>query len=141
MQVQQVMSKNPEYLLADATLEEAAKKMRDLGLGFLPISDEGNEKLQGIITDRDIAVRAVAEGMDPHSTKASEVKTDKVLYCFEGDSLEEAADSMKRAETYRLVVLNNPEEKSFSGIISLADVLRKNKIELSAETAKVIVSH
>ncbi|MDX1504153.1 MAG: CBS domain-containing protein [Spongiibacter sp.] len=141
MQVQQVMSKNPEYLLANATLEEAAQKMRDLNLGFLPIADDHNKKLQGIVTDRDITVRGVAEGLDPHNTAAAEVKTDKVLYCFENDSLEQAADSMKQAETYRLVVLNNPEEKSFSGIISLADVLRHNRVELSAETARVIVSH
>ena len=141
MQVQQVMSKNPEYLLANATLEEAAQKMRDLNLGFLPIADDHNKKLQGIVTDRDITVRGVAEGLDPHNTAAAEVKTDKVLYCFENDSLEQAADSMKQAETYRLVVLNNSEEKSFSGIISLADVLRHNRVELSAETARVIVSH
>jgi len=140
MQVHQAMTENAEYLLAEANLEDAAKKMRDLNTGFMPIADENQQKLQGIITDRDIAVRAVAEGMDPHATKAKDIETHGVLYCYQDDSLEEAAESMQKQHTYRLLVLNNPNEKRLTGVISLGDIARHNKVELSGEAAKIISS-
>jgi CBS domain-containing protein len=140
MQVHQVMTKNAEYVLGETSLDEAARKMRDLNTGFLPIADKAEDKLQGIITDRDITVRAVAEGKDPGTTKAMDIKTDEVMYCYQQDSVEDAAKSMQQKQMYRLIVLNNPEEKRLSGVVSLGDIVRQNKLELSGETAKVITS-
>lgn len=140
MQVHQVMTKNAEYVLGETSLDEAARKMRDLNTGFLPIADKAEDKLQGIITDRDITIRAVAEGKDPGTTKAMDIKTDEVLYCYQQDSVEDAAKSMQQKQMYRLIVLNNPEEKRLSGVVSLGDIVRQNKLELSGETAKVITS-
>lgn len=140
MQVREAMSGTAEFLPSDASLEDAARMMRDLEIGFLPIGDRQQDRLLGIITDRDITVRAVAEGKDPRSTKASDMKTEGVMYCYQGDSVEEAANSMRDLKTYRLVVLDNAEDKRFVGVVSLADILRQNNIELGAQTAKVIVS-
>ncbi len=140
MQVQQVMTRNVEYIPSDTSLANAAMKMRDADIGFLPIGNSDEDKLQGVITDRDIVVRAIATGQDPQQTTVSEAKTDKVLYCFEEDSVEEAADSMRKQQVYRLIVLNNRDEKRLAGIVSLGDVVRHDKEELAGETARGITS-
>lgn len=84
MQVQQIMSTSVEYVPTDTTLAQAAKYMRDLDTGFLPIGDSPQGRLQGVITDRDITVRGVAAGKNPENTTVDQMKTDKILYCFSG---------------------------------------------------------
>lgn len=139
MHVKDAMTNSCEYIAPDATLQDAAKLMRKLDCGFLPIADKSGDKLQGVITDRDIVVRAVAEGMDPAATRAEEIKTDKVLYCFEGDGVVTAARSMQSEQVYRLIVLNNRDDKKLSGIVSLGDIMREGQSSLAAEAAEAIV--
>lgn len=138
MNIKDVMTRNVEYIPSDTTLEEAAMKMRDLDCGFLPIGDSSDGKLQGVVTDRDIVLRALAEGMDPADTTVEQIKSNKVLYCYQDDDLQSAADSMGEQQVYRLIVLNNPEEKRLCGVITLGDILRHNQERIAEQAAKNI---
>jgi|SRR5690606_3028890 len=138
MKVQDVMSRSIEYISSHATLADAAVRMRDSDTGFLPIGDSDKDKLQGVITDRDIVVRAIAQGMDPNTTPVKDFKTDKVLYCYQDDSLEAAADSMREQQVYRLVVLDDRDSKRMCGVVSLGDVVRHDHEHLGGETARGI---
>ena len=140
MQVQQIMSTRVEYIPADTTLAQA-KYMRDLDTGFLPIGDSPQGRLQGVITDRDITVRGVAAGKDPENTTVNQMKTDKVLYCFQDEDVNDVANNMQDQKVYRLIVLNNHDEKRLSGIVSLGDIVRHGSAKLGGETAREISQH
>ena len=118
MQVKEVMTKGAECVRPDDTLQQAASKMRDLDVGPLPVCD--NDRLAGMLTDRDITVRAVAEGRDPKSAKVRDAMSEGVCYCFEDDDVKEAARLMKEKQLRRLVVLNR--DKRLVGIVSLGDL-------------------
>lgn len=139
MKISEVMTRNVEYIPSSTTLEEAAVRMRELDTGFLPIGDSPDGKLQGVITDRDIVVRALAEGLDPADTTVEQVRSNKVLYCFQDDGLQSAADSMAQQQVYRLIVLDNPDDKRLSGVITLGDILRHDQEPLAERTARSIV--
>jgi CBS domain-containing protein len=140
MLVREVMTRDARFVPASSTIKDAARMMRELECGFLPIGDKASDKLQGVVTDRDIVLRAVAAGLDPENTEVTKVKSDKVLYCFESDAIEDAAASMRKNQVYRLVVLDAPESKRFSGIISLGDVNREADSALSSRTASAIAA-
>src|SRR5436309_8664365 len=103
MQVKQVMTRGVECISPTTTVQEAARKMKTLDVGPLPICD--NDRLTGMITDRDITVRAVAEGCDPKTTTVKDVMTPDVVYCFEDQDVREATKLMKEHQIRRLVVL------------------------------------
>ena len=119
MQVKEVMTRGAECISPDATLQEAARKMKDLDVGPLPVCGD-NDRLVGMLTDRDITVRAVAEGKDPRTTKVRDAMTEGVTYCFEDDDVAEAARLMREKQVRRLVVLNR--DKRLAGIVSLGDL-------------------
>jgi CBS domain-containing protein len=118
MQVKDVMTKGAECVRPDDTLQDAARKMKGLDVGPLPVCD--NDRLVGMITDRDITVRAVAEGKDPRSARVRDAMTEGVCYCFEDDDVADAARLMKEKQIRRLVVLNR--DKRLAGIVSLGDL-------------------
>ena len=118
MQIREVMTERPEIIRSDAAAREAAAKMRDLDVGSLPVCD--GKKLEGMLTDRDIAVRLVAEGRDPSRTKVNEVMTSGVTYCFDDQTVEEAATIMEAHQIRRLPILNH--DKELVGVLSLGDV-------------------
>src|SRR5438552_4661928 len=105
MKVKDVMTKGAECVGPDASLQEAARKMKDLDVGPLPVCGD-NQKLVGMLTDRDIVIRAVAEGKDPRTARVRDAMTEGVCYCFEDDDVAEAARLMKDKQIRRLVVLN-----------------------------------
>lgn len=121
MLIRDVMSRKPEFMSSTTSLKKAAAEMQKLDCGFIPIGD--NDRLIGVITDRDMAIRGVASGKDPDKTTVKEIMTDKVLYCFEDDDVKKAADSMSKQQIRRLIVLN--KEKRMTGIVSLGDIARK----------------
>ena len=133
MHIREVMTKDVKYIPTHTSLKSAAEIMERLDTGFLPIGNSEQDKLRGVVTDRDITVRGVAEGLDPNITTVEEVKTDKVLYCLESDTLEDAARSMSDQKVYRLIVLNNAEDKKMTGVISLADIARRNEEKLAGQ--------
>jgi CBS domain-containing protein len=118
MRVKEVMTGHAEYIPTTTTLKEAAQKMRDLDCGFLPIGNSRQDKLHGVVTDRDLTVRGIAEGLDPLKATVDEIKTSRVLYCFEDDDIEDAAKRMRDQQVHRLIVLNNRQDKKMCGIIT-----------------------
>ena len=119
MKIKSLMTSKVECIRPEATLEQAARRMRDLDVGPLPVCGD-EDRLVGIVTDRDITIRAVAQGMDPKTMLVREVMTPSILYCFEDQDVEEAARLMKEHQIRRLVVLNR--QKKLVGIISLGDL-------------------
>jgi len=119
MQVREVMTRGAECTRPDASLQEAAAKMKSLDVGALPVCGD-NDRLAGMITDRDITVRSSAEGESPAEIKVSDIMTPEVVYCFEDDDVAEASRLMKEKQIRRLVVLNR--DKRLVGIISLGDL-------------------
>jgi CBS domain-containing protein len=117
------MSRNVETVDPQTPIVEAARKMRDGDVGALPVSAGG--RLVGMITDRDIVVRAIAEGRQPEQTAVQEVLTSDLFFVREEDSIEDAADQMAEHQVRRLPVLSGDEQ--LVGIVSLADVVRTDQ--------------
>ncbi|MHC4336344.1 MAG: CBS domain-containing protein [Planctomycetota bacterium] len=125
MQVKEIMTCGVEMIDSRATLMEAAQKMKTLDVGALPVWED--DKLVGMITDRDMAVRAIAEGKDPSNECVCEIMTPEVFHCFEDDDVYEAARMMEERSIHRLLVLNS--EYKPVGFISLADFAVKTRDE------------
>ncbi|HTL70086.1 MAG TPA: CBS domain-containing protein, partial [Candidatus Eisenbacteria bacterium] len=118
MKLRELMSKNVRIVRSDATLQEAARTMKDADIGPLPVLE--GHRLIGMVTDRDLAVRGVAEGLDPKTTKVGRVITPDVVYGFEDQEAEEAAALMAQKQIRRLVVLDH--EQRVVGMVSLGDL-------------------
>ena len=110
------MSREVCVISPDASLQEAARQMRDGGFGMMPVGE--NDRMIGTISDRDIAVRAIADGK-PASTKVREVMSNGVIWAYENASLEEAANKMSEHQIRRLPIVN--ADKRLVGIIALGD--------------------
>jgi len=119
MQVRDVMTRGAECVRPASTLQEAAQKMKQLDVGPLTVCGD-NDRLVGMITDRDIAVRGVAAACDPRTTTVQQVMTPEVVYCFEDQDVQEAARLMQERQIRRVVVLNR--DKRLAGILSLGDL-------------------
>src|SRR5207244_12201809 len=119
MQVKQLMTTGAECARPNDTVQEAATKMRDLNIGPLPVCGD-DDRLVGMITDRDVTVRAVSEGLDPWTCRVRDVMTPNIIYCLEDQDVTEAAQLMKENQVRRLVVLNR--DKRLVGIVSLGDL-------------------
>jgi CBS domain-containing protein len=130
------MTHNVECIPPDATLQEAAQRMEALDVGPLPVSEDG--RLVGMLTDRDITVRATAQGLDPKTTTVRQVLTPRVLYCFEDQDVEGAARLMEAQQVRRLVVLSG--DKRLVGIVSLGDLAVETDDEHLAGEALQAVS-
>jgi CBS domain-containing protein len=118
MQLKEIMTPGVEVIAPEATLQEAAEKMRHLDIGPLPVCD--GDRLVGLLTDRDITVRAVAEGRNPATTQVREVMTPEVIYGYEEQDSQDAARLMEQYQIRRLPVLNHA--KRLVGIVSLGDL-------------------
>ena len=121
MKVQQIMTTDVEVVRPDASVHEAAEKMRKLDVGVLPVCD--GDRLVGMITDRDITIRATAEGWNADNTFVHQVMTPEIVYCFEDDNTQEAENLMQQKQIRRLPVLNR--EKRLVGILALGDLATK----------------
>lgn len=135
MRISEIMTRDPKVIPFDCILKDAALKMRELDVGMLPISKD--DRLVGMLTDRDITVRATAEGCDPTKTKVSDVMTPEVLYCFEDQDVSEAAKIMQGKQIRRLPILNR--DKRLIGVVSVGDVaVHSGKQKIVSETIKGI---
>jgi len=117
MQVSAAMSRDVRVANPEQTIRDAAAIMADLDAGVVPVG--ANDRLVGMLTDRDIAVRAVAKGMGPE-TKIGEIMSREVNYCFEDDDVDSVLDNLGDLQIRRLPVLNR--DKRLVGILSLGDV-------------------
>jgi CBS domain-containing protein len=118
MQVKDVMTGGAECVSPSASLQEAASKMKHLDVGSLPVCE--GDRLVGMLTDRDITVRATAEAFPPRLGQVGDVMTPDTVYCFEDQDVEVAAWLMKEHQVRRLIVVNR--DKRFVGIVSLGDL-------------------
>ena len=131
MKVSEAMTPSVVTVSRETPLADAARLMRDSDVGPLPVADEG--RLVGVLTDRDITIRAVADGKDPFSTRVDEVMTPKVVCCLDTDDVERAAEMMQSAQLRRLLVVS--EDGRLAGIVSLGDIaVRTGNDTLSGET-------
>ena len=117
MQVKDAMSNDVRIANPDQPIRDAARLMAEIYAGVLPVGE--NDRLVGMITDRDIAVRAVAQGKGPN-TKVRDVMSEDVKYCFEDDDIDDVAENMADLKVRRLPVLNH--DKRLVGIVSLGDL-------------------
>ncbi len=135
MDLRDIMTRNVEVVSAGASLKNAAKKMKDLDVGLIPVCD--GDRLKGVLTDRDITIRATADGRDPSKTKVSEVMSTDLAYCLEDQEVEEAVSVMEARQIRRLPIVN--QNKRLIGIISLADIaVHVGDRDLSGETLEEI---
>ena len=118
MELKEFISYHVEAVGPDDSLKDTAAKMRDLDVGSMPVC-EGN-RVVGMITDRDITIRATAAGGDPTTTNVGAVMTPDVVYCLEDDTVEESARLMREHQIRRLLVLNHDRE--MVGIVSLGEL-------------------
>jgi CBS domain-containing protein len=118
MQIREIMTRHVDVVPPNASIRDAAAKMKELDVGAIPVCD--GQKLQGMLTDRDIAIRAVAEDRDPSQTAVSEVMSTEIAYCFEDESLEQAANLMESKQIRRLPIVDR--NKQLAGIVSLGDI-------------------
>jgi CBS domain-containing protein len=130
MQLRDVMSPDVEMVRADATLQEAAQRMKARKSGYLLIRD--GEQSLGIVTDRDMTVRAVAEGRDPTATTVREVMTPVILCCFEDDDVAAAVRCMQEQEIRYLAVLDRHQH--LVGVVSLYALALQTRDEALAGT-------
>lgn len=131
MKVSEAMTPSVVTVSRETPLADAARLMRDSDVGPLPVADEG--RLVGVLTDRDITIRAVADGKDPFSTRVDEVMTPKVVCCLDTDDVERAAEVMQSAQLRRLLVVSG--DGRLAGIVSLGDIaVRTGNDTLSGET-------
>jgi CBS domain-containing protein len=125
----EIMTEHAECARSDDTLADAARKMRDLGVGALPICGE-DDRLKGVITDRDIVVRCVAEGSDPASTPVSTLAEGKPVTIGADDPIDEALRTMIEHGVRRLPVIDGDR---LIGMVSQADVARETTPEQAGE--------
>lgn len=137
MLAKEVMSRKPEYLPPNATLKQAADQMRSHDYGFIPIGE--NDRLIGALTDRDIAIKAVAQGWDPNKKTVKDAMHKGVYFCYESDNLEKVVAQMEKWQVRRLIVLN--KDKRMTGIISLGDIATKFKNQKLCSELTEAVSH
>jgi CBS domain-containing protein len=130
MKIANVMSSDVQLINTDKTLRDAAILMKKIDAGVLPVTD--GERLVGMITDRDIALRGLAEGKGPEA-KVREVMTQEVKYCFDDEDVGQVANNMAELQVRRLPVLDR--DKRLVGIVSLADLATEGSL---AKTAKAL---
>ncbi|HSL30792.1 MAG TPA: CBS domain-containing protein [Anaerolineales bacterium] len=130
MKLSEIMTTSVEMVQPDDTLQLAARKMRDRDIGFLPVCDGG--MLMGVLSDRDLAIRALAEGMDTTVMLSRDLMTTPAIYGYEDQDITEAAKIMEANQIRRLVIISR-EDQSLVGVVSLGDIARHTSPELSGE--------
>lgn len=123
MNVREVMTPDVVVASPEDTLQHAAELMIDIDAGVLPVGE--NDRLVGMLTDRDITVRAVATGRVPNECKVREVMSPEIKYIYEDETVEDAARNMSELQIRRLPVLNR--DKRLVGIVSIGDLALKKK--------------
>lgn len=128
MKISECMTRDVELARPDMTLREAAKLMADCDCGAVPVGD--NDRLVGMITDRDMAIRGIAQGKGPDA-RVSEVMSREIRYCFDDDDVDDALDMMAEQQIRRVPVLNR--DKRLVGIVSLGDLSREHEPRRAGE--------
>jgi len=124
MRIQDIMTKDPSCVTADATVREAAQVMNREDVGIVPVVEgQSNRRLVGVITDRDIAIRCIAEGKDGSSRVRDVMSTGDLATCSQNDDVDTVMEAMRSEKVRRIPIVD--ERGTLVGIVSQADVLRK----------------
>jgi CBS domain-containing protein len=134
MLIKDIMTRGVETVSPQTTLQEAAARMKTLDVGPLPVCD--GDRIEGMVTDRDIVVRGIAEGRDPRTTRVSDVMTRDVVTCSESDDVKVAARTMKEKQIRRLLVVD--DKLKVSGIVSLGDVAVEGDDKMSGDVLEKV---
>lgn len=126
MLTREAMTAHAEWIAPDLSLTETALCMRDKNIGCLPVGE--NDRLIGMITDRDIVCRAVAQGLDPKTATARDVMTQGVTWCFDDEALADVVERMEQKQIHHIPVLDR--QKRLAGIVSLSDLALRGPEEL-----------
>jgi CBS domain-containing protein len=128
------MTKNVEVVTSETLLQEAARKMRDMDVGVLPIADGRN--ISGVLTDRDIVIRSTAEGKNPKEVRVQDIATTNITWCYEDEEIEGVLKKMKEHKIRRLPVVSR--ENQLVGIVSIGDVAVEASEGMAGETLEKI---
>ena len=134
MKLREIMSDHVEVIHPDDSLQTAAEKMRDRDIGFLPVCD--GDRLIGVLTDRDLITRALADGLESKAILGRDLVTSPAIYCFDDQSIEEAAKLMHDNQIRRLVVLSR--DKQMVGVISLGDLAMTASDKLTGDVLQSV---
>ena len=132
MKAKDIMTRKPKCVTPETSVREAARLMKEEDVGVLPVVErDGSDRLIGIVTDRDIAIRHVAEGHDSSSCPVREAMTSSVLTAREDDDVESVMDLMGKEQVRRIPVVD--ERGSLVGIVAQADIVREARDDKRAE--------
>ncbi|SFQ20414.1 CBS domain-containing protein [Tranquillimonas alkanivorans] len=137
MDISSAMHKSVDWADADTPVSEIARMMKTDDVGAIPVGKD--DRLIGMITDRDIAVRVVAEGRDPKKVTAEKAMTPGIIYCQTHQSVEDAIHLMEQRQIRRLPVLD--ENKRMVGMLSLGDISHAVARELAGEAIRSVSAH
>jgi len=129
MLVRKAMTRNVKIANPNQSIRDVAKLMADSDLGCLPVGE--NDRLVGMITDRDIAVRAVAQGKSPDRTTVREVMSEDVKYCYDDSEISEVVQNLAEIQVHRLPVVDH--KKHLVGILALADIAKFEGPDLAGD--------
>jgi CBS domain-containing protein len=135
MKLKEIMSKDVQVIHPDETLQMAAQKMRDHDIGFLPVCE--GDRLVGVVTDRDLALRGVAAGINSKAMLGRDLMTSPIIYCFDDQDVDEAAKLMEEHQIRRVAVLSR-NDKRLVGIVSLGDIANNGSKDISAEVLQSV---
>ena len=136
MQISEIMSRDVVIVSPTDSLQMVAQKMAEIDSGIMPVGEK--DRLVGIVTDRDIVLRAVAKGKTPGKSTARDVMSPDIKYCYEDETLEDAARNMSTLQVKRLPVLSR--EKRLVGIVSLGDLAMEPEADEQSKDALVGIS-
>lgn len=137
MEISKAMHKKAEWVTADTPVSDVARLMRDEDIGAVPVGKE--DRLIGMITDRDIVLRVLAEGRDMNTTRAEDVMSKGIVYCRTNQTVEDAIHLMDQKKIRRLPVLD--DNKRLVGMLSLGDISHSVVRDLSGELVQAVSDH
>ena len=129
MQIKEIMSSPVKTIPPGETLQQAARLMKEFDIGELPVGEPND--VEGLLTDRDITLRCVAEGRDPTQTRVADVMTNQCFWCYQDQDLQEACRTMEANQIRRIMVMNR--NKKLVGVISIGDLAKRGDTERFAE--------
>jgi CBS domain-containing protein len=137
MKVKDVMHKGVEWVTPDTPVADVAKKMREHDIGAVPVGED--DRLVGMVTDRDITIRAVAGNRDISKLAVRDVMTSGIIYCRDAEEVDDAVRIMESKQIRRLPVID--ENKRMVGIVALGDISHAASRDLAAEVMKAVSAH
>lgn len=137
MKVRKAMHEGVVWVSPDTPISDIAARMKDNDIGAVPVGE--NDRLIGMVTDRDIVCRGLANGRDAQTLTARDVMTSGIIYCEEDEDIEDALELMEKKKIRRLPVIN--DDKRMVGMLSLGDISHAVSEELTAQVVKAVSAH